>query len=154
LTANGYEQYEIANFALKGYRSAHNSGYWSRRNFLGFGAGAHSFLRFPGYGLRFSSPESSLEYLRSLKRGELPVAESRTLSRGDAMAEFLFLGLRTANGISLERFYREFSAGFGEVYGESCAGLFSAGLLEIRKGRLRLTARGRILSNQVFVRFL
>ncbi len=154
LTAQGYEQYEIANFARKGYRSEHNSGYWSRRNYLGFGAGAHSFLRFPGYGLRFSSPENSLEYLRSLERGKLPVTETRTLSRRDAMAEFFFLGLRTANGISLERFYREFSAGFDEVYGESCATLFSAGLLEIRKGHLRLTARGRILSNQVFVRFL
>lgn len=154
LAARGYEQYEIANFARSGYRSAHNSGYWNRRPFLGFGAGAHSFLRSPGYGVRFSSPESPREYLGSVARGELPVAETRTLSRRDAMAEFLFLGLRTCAGISLDQFRREFSASFDEVYGDSCAGLFSAGLLESCDGFLRLTASGRILSNQVFVQFL
>jgi oxygen-independent coproporphyrinogen-3 oxidase len=154
LAAHGYEQYEIANFARKGYRSVHNSGYWSRRPYLGFGAGAHSFLPSPGYGVRFSTPESPEEYLLSLQQGTLPVAETRTLSRRDAMAEFLFLGLRTSDGISLDRFRREFSCSLDEAYGDSCAGLFSAGLLEIRDGFLRLTPKARVLSNQVFVRFL
>jgi oxygen-independent coproporphyrinogen-3 oxidase len=154
LAAHGYEQYEIANFARKGYRSVHNSGYWTRRPFLGFGAGAHSFLRSPGYGIRFSAPESPEEYLRSLEQGTLPVAETRTLSRRDAMAECLFLGLRTSDGVSLERFRGEFSVSFDEAYGDSCAGLFSAGLLEIRDGFLRLPPKARVVSNQVFVRFL
>lgn len=154
LAASGYEQYEIANFARAGYRSVHNSGYWNRRPFLGFGAGAHSFLRSPGYGVRFSSPERPEDYLRSIARGELPVAETRTLSQRDAMAEFLFLGLRICSGISLEHFQGEFSVSFDEAYGDSCADLFSAGLLESRDGFLRLTGKGRILSNQVFVRFL
>jgi oxygen-independent coproporphyrinogen-3 oxidase len=154
LPAHGYEQYEIANFARKGYRSVHNSGYWVRRPFLGFGAGAHSFLRSPGYGIRFSAPESTEEYLLSLKQGTLPVSETRTLSRRDAMAECLFLGLRTSDGVSLDRFRREFSVSFAEAYGDSCAGLFSAGLLEIREGFLRLPPKARVVSNQVFVRFL
>jgi oxygen-independent coproporphyrinogen-3 oxidase len=154
LPEQGYEQYEIANFARKGYRSVHNSGYWNRRPFLGFGAGAHSFLQSPGYGVRFSAQERPEEYLGSLTRGELPVAETRTLSRRDAMAEFFFLGLRTSDGVSLEQFRREFSVSFDEAYGDSCAGLFSACLLEVRDGFLRLTGKGRILSNQVFVRFL
>jgi oxygen-independent coproporphyrinogen-3 oxidase len=154
LEAHGYEQYEIANFARKGYRSAHNSGYWVRRPFLGFGAGAHSFLRSPGYGVRFSAPERPEDYLRSLAGGILPVAETRTLSRREAMAEYLFLGLRTSDGISLEQFQREFSVSFEEAYGDSCAELFSAGFLEVRDGFLRLPPKARIVSNQVFVRFL
>lgn len=154
LAAHGYRQYEIANFARQGFRSVHNSGYWLRRPFLGFGAGAHSFLREPGYGVRFSATDRVEDYLRTLAGGNLPVAETRTLSRQDAMAESLFLGLRTSEGISLEQFHREFSVTFDEACGDSCADLFAAGLLEIRDGFLRLPPRARILSNQVFVRFL
>jgi oxygen-independent coproporphyrinogen-3 oxidase len=70
------------------------------------------------------------------------------------MAESLFLGLRLAEGVSLERFQEEFSVSFQEAFGPVCADLFSAGHLEIRDGFLRLAAKARILSNQVFVRFL
>jgi len=154
LSASGYEQYEIANFARPGFRSHHNSGYWQRRPYLGFGAGAHSYLRLPGVGVRFSNAERTEEYLRLLSRGSLPTRESRNLSRAEAMAESLFLGLRLAEGVSLERFQEEFSVSFQEAFGPVCADLFAAGHLEIRDGFLRLAAKARILSNQVFVRFL
>jgi len=154
LSASGYEQYEIANFARPGFRSRHNSGYWERRPYLGFGAGAHSYLRLPGAGVRFSNAERTEEYLRLLSRGSLPTRESRNLLRDEAMAESLFLGLRLAEGVSLERFQEEFSVSFQEAFGPVCADLFSAGHLEIRDGFLRLAAKARILSNQVFVRFL
>lgn len=154
LGANGYEQYEIANFARPGCRSRHNSGYWQRRPFLGFGAGAHSFLRAPGDGIRFSNADRVEDYLRMLADDSLPTGESRTLSPAEAMAESLFLGLRLTEGVALEHFQKEFSVSFQEVFGSACADLFAAGLLELRHGFLRLTAKGRILSNQVFVRFL
>lgn len=154
LGANGYEQYEIANFARPGFRSRHNSGYWQRRPYLGFGAGAHSYLRLPGAGIRFSNTERAEDYLQLLSSGCLPTSESRNLSRDEAMAECLFLGLRLTEGVSLGHFYKEFSVSFQEVFGTACADLFAAGLLEIRNGYLRLTEKARILSNQVFVRFL
>jgi oxygen-independent coproporphyrinogen-3 oxidase len=154
LGANGYEQYEIANFARPGYRSRHNSGYWQRRPFVGFGAGAHSFLRTPGQGIRFSNAERPVEYLRLLAAESLPTAESRILAAAEAMAESLFLGLRVIEGVALEQFQEEFSVSFQEAFGTACADLFAAGLLELRQGFLRLTAKGRLLSNQVFVRFL
>jgi oxygen-independent coproporphyrinogen-3 oxidase len=154
LGASGYEQYEIANFARPGFRSRHNSGYWQRRPFLGFGAGAHSYLRLPGAGLRFSNTERAEDYLQLLSRGCLPTSESRSLSCDEAMAECLFLGLRLTEGVSLDRFHEEFSVSFHAVFGTACADLFAAGLLEIRDGFLRLTEKARILSNQVFVRFL
>jgi len=154
LGASGYEQYEIANFARPGFRSRHNSGYWQRRPYLGFGAGAHSYLRLPGHGIRFSNKESVEDYLQLISRGCLPTAESTSLSCEEAMAESLFLGLRLTEGVSLDSFYEEFSVSFHEAFGTACSDLFAAGLLEIRNGFLRLTEKARILSNQVFVRFL
>ncbi|TLN04867.1 hypothetical protein FDZ71_11860, partial [bacterium] len=86
--------------------------------------------------------------------GVLPVEQEHILTREDAMAERLFLGLRLAEGVDLDRFHEEFGISYRERYGDACADLFDAGLLEIRDGFLRLTPRARILSNQVFVRFL
>jgi len=154
LSDRGYEHYEIANFARPGFSSRHNSGYWERRPCLGFGAGAHSLLPGEGYGVRCSNADGPREYLRSLAREGLPVAETRTLSREEAMAERFFLGLRLAEGVNLDRFHKEFDVSFEEFYGAACSDLFAAGLLEIRDGFLRLSPRARILSNQVFVRFL
>lgn len=154
LAVHGYEQYELANFARPGFRSRHNSGYWLRRPYLGFGAGAHSFLRQPEAGLRFSNTEKVEDYLALVCRGSLPTSESRNLSPEEAMAECLYLGLRLAEGVSLERFREEFSRSFLEAYGKVCADLFAGGLLEIKDGFVRLTGKARILSNQVFVRFL
>lgn len=154
LISRGFEHYEIANFARPGFRSRHNSGYWERRPCLGFGAGAHSFLASPGHGVRFSNAEGIPEYLRSLAEGVLPVAETRPLSRNDAMAERLFLGLRLSEGVHLGRFREEFGASFDQIYGQACKPLFAAGLLEIRDGFLILPPRGRIISNQVFSKFL
>lgn len=154
LAASGYEQYEIANFARPGFRSRHNSGYWLRRPYLGFGAGAHSFLRQPEAGQRFSNTVKVEDYLALLCHGRLPTVESRNLSRDEAMAECLFLGLRLMEGVSLERFREEFSRSFQEAFGKVCADLFTGGLLEIKDGFVRLTGKALILSNQVFVRFL
>ncbi|MGA7828054.1 MAG: radical SAM family heme chaperone HemW [Geobacteraceae bacterium] len=154
LTAHGYEQYEIANFSRPGFRSRHNSGYWKRRPYLGFGAGAHSFLHPPAAGHRFSNSERVADYLQMISNDCFPTSESRSLTRDEAMAEYLFLGLRLTEGVSLMRFYEEFSLSFHEVFGIVSADLFAAGLLEIRGDFLRLTEKARILSNQVFVRFL
>ncbi len=154
LAAHGYEQYEIANFARPGFRSRHNSGYWLRRSYLGFGAGAHSFLRRPEAGLRFSNTEKVEDYLALVGRGCLPTVESRNLTREEAMAECLFLGLRLTEGVSLEHFREEFSLSIQEAFGAACADLFAGGLLEMRDGFVRLTGKARILSNQVFVRFI
>lgn len=154
LVSRGFEHYEIANFARPGFRSRHNSGYWQRLPCLGFGAGAHSFLPRPGNGIRFSNAEGISDYLRSLAEGTLPVSDSCPLSRREAMAERLFLGLRLSEGVNLSDFLREFGVPFEEAFGPACGPLFSAGLLEIRDGCLILPPRARILSNQVFARLL
>jgi oxygen-independent coproporphyrinogen-3 oxidase len=154
LTAEGYEHYEIANYALPGYRSRHNSGYWQRDGYLGLGTGAHSLLRDSAYGTRFSNVADLDEYRISLRNGELPRREIISLSRTDAMAEFLFLGLRMADGIKSSEFEQEFGSRLKDVFGSEISLLLEQGLLAEDNRGIRLTRRGMLLSNQVFQRFL
>ncbi|MSN27305.1 MAG: radical SAM family heme chaperone HemW [Geobacter sp.] len=153
LPTAGYEHYEIANYARNGHRSRHNSGYWRRDGYLGVGVAAHSFLR-KGYGFRFSNYETVEEYRAALAGGCLPHQDQNDLSLEDAMAEFMFLGLRLFDGISSDEFEREFDLPLRSVYGSVIDELTRIALLQCDQGVLRLTRRGLLLSNQVFARFL
>ncbi len=150
----GYEHYEISNYALTGYRSRHNRNYWQRGNYLGFGAGAHSFLTLPSFGRRWENTEDPERYLRTLVNGAIPEEETSSLTEKEAMAETMFLGLRMLEGIDPERFRREFGVAPEEAYPVEYPGLLAAGLLELANGRLRLSRRGLILANQVVVKFV
>ena len=153
LTAAGYDHYEIANYARPGYRSRHNSGYWLRDGYLGVGVGAHSLLR-DGYGVRFSNPDGLEGYARELASGGLKRIGMQQLTREDAMAEFMYLGLRLSDGVDLDMFEREFGCSWVAVYGAAVADLVRLGLLRQNLRYLQLTRRGMLLSNQVFARFL
>ncbi|RII28508.1 MAG: coproporphyrinogen III oxidase [Geobacter sp.] len=150
----GYEQYEISNFARPGLRSRHNQVYWRRGEYLGFGAGAHSFLREGRWGRRWHNPDYPAAYLQALTEGLPPEEEPTTLGRHDAMAEFMFLGLRLLEGIDRSRFREEFGVRVDEAYGAEVASLTVSGLLELAGDRLRLTRTGLRLANQVFQAFI
>lgn len=154
LVSAGFEHYEIANFALPHRRSCHNQAYWLRRNYLGFGAGAYSFLRVPDYGVRWKNADDLERYRDTLAAAELPREDQTVLSRADAMAEFFFLGLRLLDGVREEDFVREFGDTVENVYGHQVERLCAAGLLKREGSRLKLTRRGTILSNRVFASFL
>ncbi|MDD2582438.1 MAG: radical SAM family heme chaperone HemW [Desulfuromonadaceae bacterium] len=153
LTASGFEHYEIANYARAGYRSQHNSAYWRRDGYLGLGVAAHSFLQ-DGYGIRFSNPDNLEEYRRDVTSGLLPRVDEHKLAQHDAMAEFMFLGLRLSDGVNLYAFEREFGRSLESVYGAIAEDLVRLGLVVQNEGVLTLTLRGMLLSNQVFSRFL
>ncbi|WP_298432182.1 radical SAM family heme chaperone HemW [Geobacter sp.] len=154
LAAFGYEHYEISNYARPGRRSRHNQIYWRRESYLGFGAGAHSFLRSPRPGIRWKNPDDLARYGRLLAAGSLPDEEVVRLSEREAMGEWLFLGLRMLDGVESARFREEFAAELEAVFGGEVERLRAAGLLDTGEGMLRLTRRGILLSNQVFARFL
>lgn len=154
LTAHGYEHYEIANYARPGFRSRHNSGYWQRDGYLGLGTGAHSFLRDERYGIRFGNTPDIDGYRAAIQGGSLARLEATALSRQDAMAEFMFLGLRLADGIQCSIFEQEFGVTPEKAFAAVFNGLAPTGLLERDKDNIRLTRRGMLLSNQVFARFL
>ncbi len=150
----GYEQYEISSFARPGRRSRHNQVYWRRDPYLGFGAAAHSFLATPSFGRRWHNPHDPLEYLHFLAAGGLPPEGCGELSREDAMAETFFLGLRTTDGVDMERFRETFGESVGEVYGPEIESLLATGLLQRRGSRLAIPVPLLILSNQIIVKFV
>jgi oxygen-independent coproporphyrinogen-3 oxidase len=151
LNAGGITQYEISNFARPRFESRHNLKYWSRQPYFGFGVDAHSMLPAGVSGVksvRFSAPDWLDAYMN---RG--PHAATR-VSDSEALEENFFLGLRLNHGVDLERLRADFSA-------ESIAACHSAieecvqEELLVRQGtRICLTARGRLLSNEVFAKFL
>jgi oxygen-independent coproporphyrinogen III oxidase len=150
LRAEGYENYEISNWALTGHQCAHNLTYWWNLPYIGMGAGAHSFFA----GQRFSDVLDPQEYIRLLKAGQRPVVESETVTRLQEMTETAFLGLRTAMGLHLPTFEERFGEPFDQFVGERLRPVEEAGLLTHADNWLRLSERGRLLGNEVFFRLL
>ena len=148
LNAAGITQYEISNFARAGAESKHNLKYWIRQPYMGFGLDAHSMLEGPSGAVRFSTPDSLEEFTGGAPPNRTPVS-----SRG-ALEETFFLGLRLTRGVDLKaasaRFGVDVEAEFGDVIRE----LESSRVVKRQGGVLRLTRAGRLLSNEVFQRFI
>jgi oxygen-independent coproporphyrinogen-3 oxidase len=152
LASAGFEHYEIANFARQGKRSHHNQVYWRRGNYLGFGAGAHSFLREPGFGQRWSNTPGVEEYCQNCSA----IMQDETfeiLSKQDAMGEFLFLGLRLLEGVDPKHFRTEFGLSMEEAFPGVLERHIANGLLLKNGGRIFLSRKGILLANQVFTDF-
>jgi oxygen-independent coproporphyrinogen-3 oxidase len=167
----GIAQYEISNFARPGMASRHNLKYWTRQPYLGFGLDAHSMLEVDPYMLlgkgsaavddsaacmlegvdtdavRLATTDSLEEYLAGA-----PLRHS-VVSNFSALEETFFLGLRLNHGVDLKTVAARFG-GIAESVLPTVAELEREGLLERDGSTVRLTARGRLLSNEVFERFL
>ncbi len=184
LAAAAYQHYEISNWALPGRRCRHNLTYWLNQPYLGLGAGAHSHLGGSweqgtrSKGCRFANVRDPREYVRLVKEGAelqraadglapssfaslrtslagLPhVVLGEEVSTARAMAETAILGLRLVEGLSLAEFRRRFEVDLLSIHGPQVEELETLGLLERANGCLRLTPRGRLLGNEVFLRFL
>lgn len=142
----GYSRYEISNFSLPKRESLHNSGYWTGRDYIGLGAGAHSYLGRPGFGRRYWNLTDPAEYMVSTDAEH--VAGEEMLSEVEAMTEALMLGLRLTKGIDVEAFKERFGSMLMETQGYKK--LLEFKLLEEVEGHLRLTDKGILLSNEVF----
>ena len=150
LQAAGYINYEISNWSLPGHQSRHNLTYWHNLPYFGMGAGAYSSFG----GRRFSNVREPLEYIRLLDTRQWPEAESETIDRQQAMSETAFLALRTAQGLHLPTFEQRFTLPFTAFVGDRLRVVEEAGLLEYERDWLRLSKRGRLLGNEVFLRLL
>jgi len=152
LNAAGITQYEISNFARLGRESRHNLKYWTRQPYLGFGVDAHSMLpvrdgaRFEA--VRFSTPDSLDAYMKSGASVITPVSEPV------ALEESFFLGLRLNQGADLDQLSADFGRERLAAHQFAIEEAVNDGLLFRDGARIRLTARGRLLSNEVFAKFL
>ena len=142
LEERGFMQYEISNFAKKGFEGRHNLKYWHDEQYLGFGPSAHSFFE----GKRFYYPRSLKDY----EAGVCPIFDSEG---GDA-EEYLMLGLRLSEGISFERFERRYGYPVPEKTVKTAKELEKHGLMTVTDKGFSLTRQGFLLSNEIISRLI
>lgn len=150
LTAHGFEQYEVSNFARPGRQCRHNLLYWHRGEYLGFGPSAHSHWQ----NVRWNNIRSVKGYIARLEQGELPVVCSETLSAEQQRDEEVLLGLR-ADGIVLAEFQRRYGISLLRGTAGQCAQEWVRNeLAVIKDGRIRLTKRGYAVCDALTVALL
>jgi oxygen-independent coproporphyrinogen-3 oxidase len=160
LAAAGYEQYEISNWARPGRACRHNLVYWENRQYLGLGAGAHSHLD----GKRFSNvllPDRYIELVDASavadgegRRAMRHVAGAEQVTHELAMADTMILGLRLNAGIDRSAFRARHGCDLDQIYGDVLSEFAGYGIAEPTATHVRLTRRGRLLSNELFQRLL
>jgi len=153
LAGAGYGHYELSNFAKPGRESRHNIDCWLRKPYIGFGLGAHSF----DGKRRWRNTADMQRYLDvwgSPAKGVCTREDLEMLSRRDAMAETMFLGLRMTQGVSIHGFYQQFGEHIADCYGRELEILIAKGLIRRTGERVALTTLGLDLANQVFEAFL
>ena len=150
LAEAGLRRYEISNFALPGRESRHNLRYWRREEYLGLGLGAASFAD----GIRYTNPRDLREYLAYADDPGTLRRDIEKIGRREAMEEMMFLGLRTAEGVSDAAFREAFGCGIVDIYGGLPQRLAKEGLMICENGRYVLTDRGIDISNTVLASFL
>lgn len=143
LKSNGYNQYEISNFAKIGKESIHNSVYWQRGNYKGFGLGSASMID----NIRYKNTENLNDYILGIS-----ITETDKLTKNDIMEEFMFLGLRMTKGISISNFKRQFGKNIFDVYGN----VFKkyANYFIIQDDKIALNTFGIDISNVIMSEFL
>ena len=151
MPAHGYRRYEISNFARAGYESRHNLGYWQNVPYLGVGAAAHGYID----GMRWGNETDARRYIRAIHAGEdVRSAEDEERTATNAMEEYAFLALRTAEGIDEADFQRTFGCAIDDIYSAVIVHYIERKLLCRAQGHIALTAAGMKLGNEVFAAFL
>jgi putative oxygen-independent coproporphyrinogen III oxidase len=150
MNKHNVHQYEISNFAKKGYESKHNLVYWDNNEYYGFGAGAHGYVN----GIRYSNHGPIKKYIKPVSCGELPIIQEHTVTKSESMEEEMFLGLRKTEGVSKVVFQKKFNQDIMEVFQEPIEKMQKRGLLQNGDERVYLTNEGKFLGNEVFQEFL
>jgi len=150
LEKHGLKHYEISNFATPWRECRHNLIYWRGEQYLGVGAGAHSYLD----DKRFNNACDINSYISQIGKSGSAIEDTQLISKKDEISEYLILGLRLIKGISADEFMSRFNEDLFELYGNQINKLIKKHLLELDNGRLRLSCSGLDLANQVFVEFI
>lgn len=152
LTAEGFIHYEISNFAKPDYFCRHNLNYWDRGEYYGVGLGAHSFINRK----RFCNTADFEDYINTLSENKKPVKETEDITEDKALFEAIFLGMRNTAGADFRALSEKFGKDTFKLYKKEIGDLKQAGLIEFDStgNLIRLTRKGLLLSNEVFVKFI
>lgn len=152
LEENGYKHYEISNFAKNGYESKHNMDCWNQKEYIGFGVAAHSYTN----NIRYSNIECVENYISNIKENRLEknfvFNEKQTQSM--KIREYMMLGLRKIDGVSIKKFKELFIANPIMIFKEELEKLIKEELLEIDGDYIKLTNKGLDLANLVWEEFI
>ena len=150
LPRQGFDQYEIANFARPGRESRHNCAYWQRDNYLGLGIAAASCLN----DHRFANTPDPQIYAEAIRQGRLPWAEDEHYDIEQIMGEAMFLGLRLLRGVDVAAFEQRYGVSPLKRFRLELWQLRNQGLIECDDATIRLTPKGVALGNLVFEQFV
>lgn len=150
LKNQGFERYEISNFAKDSFYSRHNLKYWHYVDYLGFGAGAHSFYE----GIRRSNNRNVMPYIQAVDRYTMPTIDTETITVERAQEDFCFLALRTKWGLDEQKFDDRFGVSVHKLFGNILEDLVTKGLLEYQNGSYHLSSEGAKHGNYVFSQFI
>jgi len=150
LSKAGYDQYEISNFSKAGYTCEHNMVYWEKKPYLGLGVGAHSYMD----NERFFNANSLEEYKKLVDESQHSIVGREAIDYSDDLFEYIILNLRLNKGLSLVEVNHKYDLDFISKYSKEIDKLEKDDLIEKATGHIKLTPKGRDLSNQVFIAFL
>lgn len=146
----GFERYEISNFAKNGAYSTHNLKYWQYSDYLGFGAGAHSFFE----GIRRANNRNVMPYARKIDCFEFPIVDEEIIDQQRAIEDYCFLALHTKWGINTTVFFEKFNVTLDSIYGSILQELIEKDLI-VKDGKsYHLTSEGTKHGNYVFSQFI
>jgi oxygen-independent coproporphyrinogen-3 oxidase len=150
LAGCGYLRYEISNYAKPGMECKHNIGYWQRKDYLGLGLGASSLVD----EIRFSNTRDLKKYIQMAQTQDFVYETFDILTKKEQMEEFMFLGLRMCEGISRDRFAKNFGVEIEGIYADVLAKYRKMDLLYSSEGRIALTEEGMDVSNVILADFM
>jgi oxygen-independent coproporphyrinogen-3 oxidase len=146
----GLEHYEVSNFAHPGRRSRHNMGYWTDVEYVGFGAGAASYVR----GLRTTNARSPAAYAEMMATSGSAIAEEDRPTPRQRLNEALMLGLRLRGGVAMRNLIERFGSELLQDVMASIERLRAAGMVEPRSDELKLTHAGLLVADAVIVELM
>lgn len=149
----GYIHYEISNYAKPGFESKHNTNCWSQKQYLGFGIAAHSYFN----GKRFYNVEDLNKYITNIEKNEFKnniIIEEENRTKEDVAKEYMMLGLRKIEGVSISEFQRKFELNPLFYFRFEISKLQEMDLIEVDLDNIRLTKKGLDLANIVFEEFI
>ena len=144
LTGNGYEHYEISNFARSGFRSRHNSSYWDDTPYIGIGAAAHSYNKVS----RQWNCDNIDTYITSIENGELPT-EIEHLDETTKFNDMVMTALRTSDGLDTNKILALFGKELYDYLLKNAKKHIDSGKLTTEGAQLRLTRKGIFVSDSV-----
>ncbi len=147
---NSLMQYEISNFAKKGFECRHNLKYWNQDEYIGFGPSAHSFLN----NERFSNVSNLEEYCENALKDDYNRIVHEKLDNDGLMFEYIMLRLRLNEGLDTDIFKKKFNDNFYEKYKTQIKYLIDNKLIECKNNNVKLTNIGMDVSNYVFEKFM